>query len=139
MKAVSLTSLNLMDVFRKINIMEKKSNKMYIHVCLPTVARSVFNARELINADVSNHIRIKELAHHSGTNECTLKRGFKNIFKITVYQYLLKKRMRHAKHLLRSTELKEREIAVLCGYETLAGFVTTFRRYFGCRPHQLRI
>lgn len=119
--------------------MEKKSSKMYVHVCPPTVTRSVFSARELINADVSNHILLKDLAHHSGTNECTLKRGFKNIFKITVYQYLLKERMRHAKHLLQSTNLKESEIASLCGYESLAGFITTFRRYFGCRPHQLRI
>jgi len=119
--------------------MEKKSGKMYVHVCPPTVARSVFSARELINADVSNHIVLKDLAHHSGTNECTLKRGFKNIFKITIYQYLLKKRMRHAKHLLLSTDLKEREIAVLCGYDRLAGFVTTFKRYYGYRPHQLRI
>jgi AraC-like DNA-binding protein len=121
--------------------MEKKESKSkrYIHVCPPTVVRSVFSALELINADVSNHILIKDLAHYSGTNECTLKRGFKRIFKTSVYQYLLKKRMRHAKHLLQSTNLKEREIAILCGYESLAGFVTTFRRFFGCRPHQFRI
>lgn len=119
--------------------MEKKESKRYIHVCPPTVVRSVFSARELINSDISDHVLLKELACYSGTNECTLKRGFKRIFKITVYQYLLKKRMRLAKHLLQSTNLKEREIALLCGYESLAGFVTTFRRYFGYSPHQLRI
>jgi AraC-like DNA-binding protein len=47
--------------------------------------------------------------------------------------------MRRAKQLLLSTKLKDREIAMLCGYESLAGFVTTFRRYFGYSPHQLRI
>jgi AraC family transcriptional regulator len=121
--------------------MEKKESKSkrYIYVCSPTVVRSVFSTRELINSDLSDHLLLKELARHSGTNECTLKRGFKRIFKTTVYQYLLKKRMRHAKHLLLSTDLKEKEIAVMCGYESLAGFVTTFRRYFGCTPHQLRI
>jgi len=119
--------------------MEKRLRNGYMKGCPPTVLRSVISARELINADVSNHILLKDLAHHSGTNECTLKRGFKNIFKTSVYQYLLKKRMRYAKHLLQSTDLKEREIAALCGYESLAGFVTTFRRYFGFRPHQLRI
>lgn len=103
------------------------------------VAQSAFAALELIDRDVSHHFLLKDLARHSGTNECTLKRGFKNIFKITVYQYLLKERMRHAKHLLESTDLKEREIATLCGFESLAGFVTTFRRYFGRSPHQLRI
>jgi AraC-like DNA-binding protein len=119
--------------------MGNDSGRMYEHVCPPTVVRSVFSARELINVDVSNHISLKDLAHHSGTNECTLKRGFKSIFKITVYQYLLKERMRQAKYLLESTNLREREIAIMCGYESLGGFITTFRRYFGCRPHQLRI
>lgn len=111
----------------------------FIHNYSSLVTRSAFAAVELIDRDVSHHFLLKDLAHYSGTNECTLKRGFKIIFKITVYQYLLKKRMRHAKHLLESTDLKEREIAVLCGYESLAGFVTTFRRYFGSSPHQLRI
>jgi AraC-like DNA-binding protein len=119
--------------------MEKKESKRYLHVCPPTVVRSVFSARELINSDVSNHILLKELAHRSGTNECTLKRGFKHLFKTSIYQYLLKKRMRYAKRLLQSTDMKEREIAILCGYESLAGFVTTFRRYFGVKPRQLRI
>jgi len=119
--------------------MEKKLPRIYVNACPPTVVRSVVIARKLIKADVSNHILLKDLAHHSGTNECTLKRGFKNIFKITVYQYLLEKRMRHAKHLLQATHLKEREIAVMCGYESLAGFVTTFKRYFGCKPRQFRI
>jgi len=119
--------------------MEKKEKKRYIHLCPPTVVRSVFSARELINSDVSNHILLKELAHHSGTNECTLKRGFKRLFKTSVYQYLLKKRMRYARHLLLTSDLREKDIAVLCGYDSLAGFITTFRRYYGFSPHCLRI
>lgn len=121
--------------------MSMKSNLERVHLngWPPAVMKSVFDAQELINADVSNHILLKDLAKYSGTNECTLKRAFKNVFKITVYQYLLRRRMRQARHLLQSTNLKEREIAVLCGYESLGGFVTTFRRYFGFRPHHLRI
>ena len=119
--------------------MEKKESKRYVHVCPPTVVKSVFNARELINADVSKHILLKDLARHSGTNVCSLKKGFKHILKTSVYQYLIKKRMRYARHLLQSTDLKEREIAMLCGYDSLAAFVTSFRKYFGFKPHQLRI
>ena len=88
--------------------MEKKSGKMYVHFCPPTVVTSVFNARELINIDLSDHLLFTELARHSGTNECTLKRGFKCKFKTSVYQCLIKKRMRREKHLLQSTNLKER-------------------------------
>jgi AraC-like DNA-binding protein len=118
--------------------MKRNLDNIYLNVWPPSVVKSVFNARKLMNADISNHILLKDLAKCSGTNECTLKRAFKNIFKITVYQYLLRKRMKQARYLLQSTNLKEREIAILCGYESLGGFVTTFRRYFGFRPRHLR-
>lgn len=104
----------------------------------PSISRSIHNAMELINADVSNHFVLKDLAKNAGTNECTLKKGFKGIFKITVYQHLLKKRMGYAVHLLQTTNCKENDIAIQCGYESLSGFITTFRKYFGLRPGELR-
>lgn len=109
-----------------------------IHTNPPSVTRSVFNAMKLINEDVSNHIILKELAKAAGTNECTLKKGFKDIFKITVYQHLLKSRMKYALHLLQTTNYKTKDITLLCGYESLSGFITTFRKYFGVSPGELR-
>ncbi len=103
-----------------------------------SVIKSVHNAKDFMNADISLHLVLKKLAKQSGTNEYTLKKAFKAIFKISVYQYLLKTRMEHALKLIAETTCKETVIAEQCGYETLSGFITTFHKYFGQKPGDVR-
>ena len=98
----------------------------------------VFTALSIIHRDISNHIILKQLAKQSGTNECTLKKGFRAVLNISVYQYLLQCRMNRASSLLKTTLAKEKDIAVECGYESLAGFVTSFKKYHGITPGELR-
>lgn len=100
--------------------------------------KPIYAALDIINSDVSNHIKLKQLAKKSGTNECTLKKGFRVLFNISVYQYLLKNRMLRATALLKNPALKQKDIADQCGYETLAGFVTAFRKYYGQTPGEHR-
>lgn len=118
--------------------MKANINTNYIYGCPQSVARSVFLALELMEADLSNHVILKDLARNARTNECTLKREFKLIFKTTIYQYLLNIRMRYAKNLLNTGHLREKEIALLCGFQSLAGFINSFRKYFGYTPGELK-
>lgn len=104
----------------------------------PSVIKAVYHAKDFMNADIKHHLKIKKLARQAGTNECTLKKGFKDIFNISVYQYLLQQRMDHALILITETRQKETEIAWQCGYETLSGFVTSFHKYFGQKPGDVR-
>jgi AraC-like DNA-binding protein len=102
------------------------------------IVRSIRQARELMTKDIRQHLSIRELAKQAGTNEYSLKRGFKALYQITVYQYLLVSRMEYASQLLKTTSLKEKEIAGRCGFATLSGFVTTFKKYYGSRPREQR-
>jgi len=100
--------------------------------------RAALHARDVIKTDISRHFVLKDLARKVLTNECALKKEFKKLFKITVYQYLLQCRMHHANNLLQTTRLKVKDIAIKCGYESPAGFINSFRRYYGVSPGQLR-
>jgi len=103
-----------------------------------TESQPVSAALAIINKDISNHIVVKQLARQSGTNECTLKKEFRTVLNISIYQYLLQCRMQRAKSLLETTAMKEKDIALECGYESLAGFVTAFRRFHGVTPGAIR-
>ncbi|MGC4102350.1 helix-turn-helix transcriptional regulator [Ferruginibacter sp.] len=92
----------------------------------------------IIRRDIGSPIIIKQLARQAGTNECTLKRMFKQIMNISIYQYVLQLRMHKANQLLTNTQYKIKDIAIECGYESFAGFVTTFRRYHGFTPGEAR-
>jgi AraC-like DNA-binding protein len=105
---------------------------------MKNIQQSVLAALLVINRDISSHIFLKELALKSGTNECTLKRSFRAVMKVPVYQYLLSRRMRRARWLVENTESMAKDIAHDCGYQSAAGFITAFRKYYGCTPGEMR-
>ena len=94
--------------------------------------------KDFIETDIGKHFILKQLAQKAVTNEFNLKKGFKQLFKTTIYQHLLTTRMKKATELLLETNLKIKEIATACGYKTLSGFITSFRKYYGIQPGQLR-
>ena len=106
--------------------------------CTGTATRAAMRARKLMCKDLSRHLVLKDLARRAGTNECTLKREFKYLFNTSVYQYLLSERMKRARRLLLNTGMPEKCIAYSCGFESLAGFINTFRRLYGVSPGTFR-
>jgi AraC-like DNA-binding protein len=73
-----------------------------------------------------------------GTNECTLKNGFKRLFGDTVFGYLFDYRMEMARNYLLDTGKTMQEIAELVGYEYHSHFTTAFKRKFGVSPQEYR-
>jgi AraC-like DNA-binding protein len=73
-----------------------------------------------------------------GTNECTLKNGFKMLFGTTVFGYLFDCRMKLAGRYLSDTDKTIQEIAGLVGYEHPSHFSTAFKRKFCVSPQQYR-
>jgi AraC-like DNA-binding protein len=73
-----------------------------------------------------------------GTNEYTLKNGFKALFGTTVFGYLFDYRMRLACQYLLDTEKTIQEIAGVVGYEYQSHFATAFKRRYGASPQAYR-
>ena len=113
------------------------------HIIIPAlpyrIAQSVAKAKEIMDADISRHIPIRDLAKGAFTNEFTLKRFFKIVYSTTIYQHLLAERMRLANHLLIHTQLLEKDIARQCGFQKLSGFVSSYKKYHGITPGQFRM
>jgi len=73
------------------------------------------------------------------SNECTLKAGFKEALRTTVFNYLFDYRMNIAIHYLLDTNKSIGEVAGLVGYEHQAHFCTAFRRKFNVTPSEYRL
>lgn len=99
---------------------------------------AVRKADSILSADLSMHYKIPELCVMTGTNEYKLKRGFRLIFKMGIFARLLNKRMDYAKLLLTTTSKPIKEIAYECGYDSHAGFITSFRKRYGKTPLEWR-
>lgn len=63
---------------------------------------------------------------------------FKRYTQMTIFEYLVEKRMSEAKRMLRSTDIKIYEIAKSVGYSSNTYFSTAFKKNVGVTPQQYR-
>ena len=81
---------------------------------------------------------VNDLCENLGYSRMQLNRLFKTHFNKTPHEYLTAYRLRYAKSLLRSTDMKILDIAMSTGYSTLSQFQLNFKKYFGITPAQYR-
>jgi AraC-like DNA-binding protein len=99
---------------------------------------AVHYADRIIAENLHTHFTIRALAKKAGTNAYVLKKGFQQLFGIPVFQRLIQRRMERAKELLEKTNKPIKDICELAGYQTLGGFITSFRKRFDVTPKDWR-
>ncbi len=70
--------------------------------------------------------------------EFKLKKGFRQLFGMSMSDRRFQHRMNRALQLLKQTDKPEKEIAFLTGYRGLPSFISAFKKHFGVTPGQWR-
>jgi len=97
----------------------------------------VIRARDILIEHIGEPITIKELSRKVAMNECYLKKGFKQLFGTTIFEFYQSQRMEHAKYLLYEKGLSVTEVSVLLGYSSISHFSTAFKKHTGLKPCEL--
>lgn len=97
----------------------------------------IIRAREILLQHIGEPITIKALSRKVAINECYLKKGFKEIFGTTVFDFYQSQRMEHAKYLLYEKGLSVTEVSHLLGYSSISHFSTAFKKHTGIKPCEL--
>jgi len=80
---------------------------------------------------------ISQLARMVSISESKLKKDFKLIYGVPVYEYFQKVRMQAAKDKLLSGGHSVKEVAMELGYSNLSNFTIAFKKEFGLLPSKL--
>ena len=99
----------------------------------------IHDAKDIILSRYQDMPSLHELATMVGTNECTLKKAFKQEFGTTVFQYLFDYRMEMAAQYLLDTDLPIADIGIRLGYDYQSHFCTAFKRKYGVSPLEFRL
>ncbi len=99
----------------------------------------IFKAREVLLQHIGEPITIKELSRKAAINECYLKKGFKEIFGTTIFDFYQTQRMEHAKYLLYEKGLSVTEVSLMLGYSSISHFSTAFKKHTGIKPCELLV
>ncbi|MBE9914114.1 helix-turn-helix transcriptional regulator [Paenibacillus donghaensis] len=92
--------------------------------------------RDLVNNHFEQPLSIRELSKRVGMNEFKLKKGFRELFGMTIFELVRQKRMEKALWYMEVARLNVGETAVSVGYSNASNFTTAFRKHYGCNPSE---
>ncbi len=112
-------------------IFKKKATREEIY-------RRINYAHDFIESNYTQDLSLKEIAKVAMLSENHLLRNFRQIFKISPFQYIVKLKIAAAKRRLRETDAPISEIAALSGYSSLSNFSCYFKSITGDSPSDYR-
>ncbi|WP_233421937.1 helix-turn-helix domain-containing protein [Ruegeria profundi] len=93
---------------------------------------------EFVDANLDKPLTNERLAGLLNMPEAAFARQFKATTTLAPYQFILKRRVEHARHLLITTKWPIAQIAFECGFSSQSHFTTTFKARVGTTPNALR-
>ncbi|WP_179223796.1 helix-turn-helix domain-containing protein [Paenibacillus tyrfis] len=96
----------------------------------------LYAAKQIIADQLDNPLSLKELARASELNEFKLKKGFKELFGMTVFEYVRDQRLEKGVFLMQVEQLNVGEAAAAVGYSNPSNFSAAFFKKYGCKPIQ---
>ena len=95
--------------------------------------------RELMTGEMEKTFTVEELSERFGLPPATLRKVFKGVYGIPIYQYIKNYKMNAAASMLISeTKLNVAEIAQKVGYDNASKFSSAFKGVFGVTPLNYR-
>ncbi len=94
-------------------------------------------ARNILLEHIGQPLTIKELSRKAAINECYLKKGFKEMYGTTIFDFFQSQRMEHAKYLLYEKGFTVTEVSDSLGYSSISHFSTAFKKHTGIKPCEL--
>ena len=96
-------------------------------------------ALDYVNENYMDDVTLDSLAAYAGFSRYTLSRMFRQHTGATFTQYLNKRRVTMAEDLLAGTKMPVTQVALQCGFNSIATFNRVFRDVRGCTPTQYRL
>jgi AraC family transcriptional regulator len=81
---------------------------------------------------------LAELASIAGVHPVHLSREFRKHYESTIGEYIRKRRIEHASHLLANTGTALSEVALTCGFSDQSHFCAMFKSHTGLTPAKFR-
>ncbi|HEY2247125.1 MAG TPA: AraC family transcriptional regulator [Bradyrhizobium sp.] len=94
---------------------------------------------EYIDNHPSGNIGLSDLASIAGLSRMHFASQFRAATGFRPHEFLLRRRVRRSKELLRNQPMAIAEIALTVGFQTQAHFATVFKKIVGCTPRQWRL
>ncbi len=117
------------------------SDKEYVYNVKHNIKTKNYAMYRMIRYIDREYIRIrsvKDISLHLSYSEYYLSHLFKEKMGVTIKEYLNKKKISYAAHMLQSSELTVEQIAEQLGFSCAYSFRRTFKKYAGVTPSEYK-
>ncbi|WP_217704360.1 helix-turn-helix transcriptional regulator [Aquimarina sp. TRL1] len=120
--------------------LQRKFGKLKIvkHDTKKELYKLAIGAREYLHDHYKEQLSLERLSKDIGMSKYYLHRLFTEIYGRTPQSYLTAIRLEKARYQLQNSAAAVMEIAVDCGFDTVAYFSNTFKKHTGYTPSQFR-
>ena len=94
--------------------------------------------REVMQSHFMKPLDITSFARLCGRSLSSFRRDFRREFHTTPGKWLLKRRLKHSRHLLETTDDRISEVLYASGFTNRAHFNKAFKEHFGLAPNECR-
>lgn len=99
--------------------------------------RQLRTLTDFIEANLDQKLRLVDLARVAGVSVTRLKILFRNATGVPVHQYVIRRRVEHARALMTMTVMPLSEVAVAAGFAHQGHMTSTMRRLIGQTPGEI--
>ena len=118
-----------------------KKNKLAA-INVPSVSTADMQALEELTHYMDEHysfnITLQTLSTIACMSESKMKKLFKSVYNMSITEYIQRKRISVAEHMLIQTDLTIAEISRIVGYSNPSRLIEIFKRYYGFTPSKYR-
>ncbi len=94
--------------------------------------------KRFIENNLDQELKLSDLAKEAGLSASHLSSEFKQHFQCSPIDYLIKRRLDQARHLLSNHNLQIKQIAARVGYHDVFHFSRIFKKNYGMSPRAMR-
>jgi len=117
----------------------------YAHISKPNIQTlnkdaisKLYKVKEILLKSENKPPSLHELSRKMGLSTSFLKKNFKVLFGMPIYQYGLSQRLGKAYELIDKDHVSIKEAAWVAGYDSLGSFSNAFNKRYGYRPSMLK-
>ena len=100
--------------------------------------KTIVEIIDYINENFLSNITVATIARQLNFSESYISHKFKKIMHISIYKYILQKKLIHA-HKLINEGVSATDAAFTCGFKEYSGFYKIYKDYFGFSPSKTNI
>ncbi len=127
-KALELLSLQLHQICDSSSL-DHSCPRMH-----PQDKRQIADVRQILDKSLEAPPCLKDLARTAGMSHPKLNRCFKEMYGMTVFQYIRTERLNRAKSMLQQDGYSVTETAFHVGYDSVSHFSQAYKKQFGASP-----